>query len=445
MIVDNLLRIKISELTSKQWSELERKLTFVKDNGDVVISYRKLVTRGEYHLPRGAWYLLPDSISYRDYRSRPKLPALDFALTLDNVEADERFEGQTAAVEAMLREEQGLIIRPPGTGKTEIATAFMARARTRALVVVHTEDILNQWIERIEKNIPSLKGKVGVIRGKECHIGHITVATVQTLYRSYLDKPAKWWEKFGAIIADEAHHVSAETWEAVISTCPARYRFGFTASPTRADNMHPTMRFIIGPVIHRQKFSSPIPLEVVRVRTNFNGRYRGHFDWGPLLNELVRDKKRNRKIARIADREIDKGNSVLVLSRRIEHLEAIAKAMRNDSEILTGRTRSKAERKQILAAFRAGEIRCVLATQLADEALDVPRLNRVLLVHPGKHEGRIIQQIGRALRRHGSKENAVIYDFVDKTRVLRRQASERRRTYLKEKIEIRKKRKLAWR
>lgn len=447
MIVDNLLRIQADEISQTELKRLKKRLTFAKPNGDVVISYKRTLVRGEfvYLLPRGAWNLLPESIRYQDERTKPRAPKLKFSLALDKIELDPRFEGQSRAVAQMFEEQQGLIIRPPGTGKTEIATAFAAKCETTVLVLVHTEDILQQWVERIEQNIPELKGKVGIIRGKTCEIRQITVATVQTLHRSYLNRPKEWWAQFGCVIADEAHHVSAETWEAVMNTCPAFYRFGFTASTTRADGMHPTMKFIIGPIIHRQKFSSPIPLEVVRVKTGFNGVYRGTFDWGSLLNRLVRNKKRNQKIARIADREIQNGNSVLVLSRRIEHLDFIARHMQEPVEILAAQTRSKADRKRVLAAFRTGEIRCVLATQLADEALDVPRLNRILLTHPGKHEGRIIQQIGRAIRQHPRKDNAVIYDFVDKTSVLRRQASERRRTYLKEGIPIRKKRKLSWR
>lgn len=224
-----------------------------------------------------------------------------------------------------------------------------------------------------------------------------------------------------------------------MNACPAYYRFGFTASATRADGMHPTMRYLVGPVIHRQKFSSPVKLEVVPVFTEFASIYRGSWDWTPLVGRLVSDKKRNRLIAKVADREIQKGNSVLVLSRRIEHLEAIADLMREDCEILAAARTTKPKRKEILAAFKAGTTRCVLATQLADEALDVPRLNRVLLTHPGKHEGRIIQQIGRAIRNFSGKEDAIIYDFVDKkVGVLNRQWSLRRRTYKKEKISVRK-------
>jgi superfamily II DNA or RNA helicase len=440
VIVDSILKVEISELSKKQWESVEKKLTYGLDNGDVVQSFRRLVTKGIYKLPRGAWSVLPDSIRYVDNRTCPVMPELKFTVNLNAIEKDPRYKGQREAIEAMLKNEQGLIVRPPGTGKTQIALGFAARAKTRTLVIVHTEDILNQWVEYVGKAIPELEGKVGVVRGKTEIVGHITIGTVQTLRNKINDK--KFWRQFGAVIADEAHHVAAPSWEAVLNACTARYRFGFTASPTRADGMHPTMRFVIGPIIHRQKFSSPVDLEVRPIRTEFRGTYRGSFDWQGLVSQLISDERRNAKIARIADREVRNGNSVLILSRRIEHLELIAKAMQSDTEILAAATRTKADRKDVLANFKSGNIRCVLATQLADEALDVPRLNRVLLVHPGKHEGRIIQQIGRAIRQHTTKSDAVIFDFVDwHTSVLRRQWKKRRQTYIKEGISI-KKRKL---
>jgi superfamily II DNA or RNA helicase len=175
------------------------------------------------------------------------------------------------------------------------------------------------------------------------------------------------------------------------------------------------MKFIIGPVIHRQKFTSPVKLEVRPIKTGFKAAYRGPFDWSTLLNKLVEDDERNRKVAEIADGEIRSGNSMLILSRRIEHLERIAGFMSEPCEILTGR-RSKVDRKRLLAGFRSGDIPCLLSTQLADEALDVPRLNRICLTHPGKHEGRLVQQIGRTLRQHPDKKDAVIFDFVDDKR-----------------------------
>ena len=303
---------------------------------------------------------------------------------------------------------------------------------------MHTHDILKQWIDYIENAIPEMKGKVGVIQGKTCRIRQITVATVQTLNNSYLTKGREWWSQWGALIADEGHHVAAPSWEAVINACPAYYRFGFTASATRADGMHPSMRFIIGPVIAKQKFSSSVPLTVIPLRTEFAEIYKGRHDWTNLVNKLVENRKRNRQIAKVADREIEEGNSVLVLSRRIEHLEKIAEEMREDCAILAAARVTKKERDEILAAFKSGKIRCVLASPACrQKALDVPRLNRVLLTHPGKHEGRIIQQIGRALRKFDGKDDSKVYDFVDwKVRVLRRQWDHRKRTYIKEGISI---------
>ena len=218
---------------------------------------------------------------------------------------------------------------------------------------------------------------------------------------------------------------------------PAYYRFGMTASATRADGMEPALKFIIGPVIHKQKFSSPVKLSVVPVRSSFYYGYRGAFDWMPMLNKLVENDKRNQQIAEVANDEIRNGNSVLILSRRIEHLERIADGVEGRVEILTGKRKS-ADRKRILPKnLASGELKCLAATQLADEALDVPRLNRVILTHPGKHEGRLIQQIGRAIRQHADKQDAVIYDVMDsRVRVLRRQWAQRKRAYKKSKIKV---------
>jgi|SRR5215471_1118044 len=445
MIVSNFIHIGFDELHVKEREHLEKSLTFMTDDGDVIMCYRKLVYRGKYVLPRGAWNLLPDHVMYEDRRTCPKLPKLNFILKLDDVDRDQRYEGQQAAVEAMFDNEQGLIIRPPGTGKTQIALKFIAECETRTLVLVHTKDVFDQWVSYIERSIPELKGEVGEIRGPVCKIGHVTVAMVQTLVNYIEAKPKSWWAQFGCLIADEAHHVSAPTWEGVVNTCPARYRFGFTASPTRADGKHPTMKFIIGPVIHRQKFSSPVALTVEPIKTDFRFRYRGAFDWARLLNALVVDDARNDQIGGVINEEVAAGNSVLVLSRRIEHLERIAERVDGGCEILTGK-RSAKERRQVLADFRSGKLRCLLATQLADEALDVQRLNRVVLTHPGKHEGRLIQQIGRAIRTHPDKQDAVIYDFTDvRVGVLRRQWNERKRAYKASKISTRKTGRLLWR
>jgi superfamily II DNA or RNA helicase len=153
-----------------------------------------------------------------------------------------------------------------------------------------------------------------------------------------------------------------------------------------------------------------------------------------------------RSLKRVVDKCV-KGHSVLVLSREIDHLEAIFDHIQLEHgfdegwtqlyTILAAKLKTKPERRELLDKFRAGEIKCVLATQLADEALDVPILSRVFLTFPGKHDGRIIQQVGRALREHPEKRDAVIYDVVDDlVGVLRRQWMMRKRAYKQMKIRV---------
>jgi superfamily II DNA or RNA helicase len=430
--VSRKISIGYDELTEKEWQKLFRALTFVNGDGEIVECWKQIYTRERVDIPRGAWNLV-SQLDYYDKRVKPEAPEMKFTVQLDDVSKDERFGDQTLALKSMLLQEQGQIIRPPGTGKSQIVLAFAAQCKTTCLVIVHTEDILNQWIRYAEESLPGID--VGVIRGSKCELRQLTIGTIQTLRRFPVGDPL--WEKFGAVIADEAHHGAAPSWEVVMNSCPAFYRFGMTASETRADGMHPALNFIIGPVIHKQEFSSPVSLRVKPVRTSFYFGFRGPFDWMPMLNRLIKDEARNQQIADIATAEIQEGNSILVLSRRIEHLERISLLLnKGEFEILTGK-RDSYTRKCILEDFRDGKLKCLLATQLADEALDVPRLNRVVLTHPGKHEGRLIQQIGRAIRQHPDKDDAVIYDVMDtRVGVLRRQWSQRKQAYKKAGIRV---------
>lgn len=427
MVVDSKLTLNWDELSRREWEKLFKQLTFINPKGEMVQCFRR--TLDAVQLPRGAWNLVPDHVTYEDNRVCPDMPPLKFTIKLDDLEMDERFAGQSKAVDEMVAAEQGQVIRAPGTGKTQIALGFISEARTRSLVLVHTHDILRQWVRYAQNALPDVE--IGIIQGKTVEVGHLTIATVQTFKNFITQADEEWLAQWGCVIADECHHGAAPTWEAILNSMPAYFRFGFTASATRADGMEPAIKYIIGPVIHKQKFSSPVDLKVVPVKTNFKYMYRGHWDWTRLIERLVKDDGRNRQIAEIADREIRKGNSVLVLSRRIEHLERISERMSEESEILTGK-RSKKDRERILRGFTNGRVGAVLATQLADEALDVPRLNRIMLVHPGKHEGKLVQQIGRAIREFPTKKDARIYDLVDfRVGILRRQWNQRKKAYKK--------------
>lgn len=438
MIVSKTIKLRASELTKREWTRLFTKLTFFDDERNEVKAYRLL--NGGVELPRGAWALLPDHVTYYDERVMPGREEFEHTITLDYQGPDKSFEGQRRALEAMYREEQGLIIAQPGWGKSQVACVFAAEVGTPTLVLVHTEDILEQWTKYVRETIPD--AEVGRIQGSVWQEGDVTIAMVQTIRQDNTRFRRFWADKFGCVIVDEAHHAPAETWELILNSLPARYRFGFTATETRADGMHPLIKHLIGPVIYKQKFEPKVPVKVIPLKSGFYYGYRGHFDWPRLQNELIHDKARNELIVETAMRQLNKGHSVLILSGRIEHLEVLERVLLNKVNragvvaILTGKT-PRPKRKQYLADFASGKLKCLLSTQLADEALDIPRLSRVFMTYPSKHEGKTQQRLGRALREHADKHDAIIFDVVDdRVGVLRRQWMERKRTYKKLKINV---------
>jgi superfamily II DNA or RNA helicase len=441
MIVSNILQIERDELTQKQWRKLLSRLTFLDDDQNEWRFYRWRRNRKVMEMPRGAWSFPElDNVVFEDRRSCPVMPELDFTIKLDAIDKNPNFAGQSEAVASMLDQEQGLVVRMPGSGKSQIGLAFIATCCTRSLVIVHTHDLMQQWATYAERAIPGID--IGLIQGRNYKIGHLTIATVQTL-KDFVDlEDFEWWEQFGATIVDETHHAPANTWQTILNNSVSRYRIGLTATEKRADGMGKAVQYLIGPVIHKGEFEPEIPTECIPVKTGYYFPYRGSFDWGRLIKDIVRDEKRNKCIAEIADREVNEGNFVLILSRSIKHLELIQEQMktgRNQIFAASGPSRvPKAERKNLVKNMRSGKLRCVLATQLADEGLDVPRLNRVLLVHPGKFEGKIRQQVGRVLRAHPEKVDAKVYDFIDEVPVLRRQWRERKRAYKPMKIPVRK-------
>ena len=106
---------------------------------------------------------------------------------------------------------------------------------------------------------------------------------------------------------------------------------------------------------------------------------------------------------------------MLVLSDRVKHCQELAERMAEQgisSATLVG-TMSKKQRREVLELADAREIKAVFATTVADEGLDLPGLDTLILTTPTKSMGRIQQRIGRIMRRADNKKTPLVIDFVD--------------------------------
>jgi superfamily II DNA or RNA helicase len=304
---------------------------------------------------------------------------------------------QRRLADAAVRAGSGLLIAPCGAGKTTLGVEVVCRLRERALVLVHTRDLLDQWLERFRASAPGLR-----VATWEARTGaDVVVGMVQTLVKARADQLKG---QFGAVLLDEAHHAPAATWGKVLAKVDARHRFGLTATPERLDGLTGLLHLHIGPVVGEVKIA-----ELERTGATLQPEVRF------LLTNMGQDDlRRDALIARVAAEEARTGRRVLVLVGRVQQAEQLAVRVSDLGVVahaLHGHVPAQ-QRKDLLKAARAGNVPVLIGTQLADEGLDVPTLDTVILAAPSNSKGRTQQRIGRGLR-PGEKARPVVWDLVD--------------------------------
>jgi superfamily II DNA or RNA helicase len=320
---------------------------------------------------------------------------------------------QVEPVNALLSKNQGLLVGPPGFGKTICMIEAILRRRQKSLVLVHTRALLNQWTERLNGT------------------NNVSVMTVQSLQKK-LSK--EFVNSFGLVVLDECHHAPAYTFRTLLSQFPARYRYGLTATPEREDGLSFLLHAVIGPIIYEVKKSDLLSNgEIIKpkirmIETNF---YRPTIqDYGTLLAAVTEDPDRNSLILKYVKDEAEKGHCCLVLSERISHVEALGEQFRGISSVPCAAITSKSPkqtREQALAALNAGAIKVLFSTRIADEGLDLPQLDRLFLTCPVRSVNKVTQQVGRIQRKFPGKKDATVFDFVDSLVGLARSQARTRR------------------
>lgn len=389
----------------------------------------------ELRLPRGAIHALRRAgaqegviIACDDARVLP-------AETLPEMRELPLRDYQAAAVEKLVKITQGTVVIPCGGGKTRVGMRAIARLRTPTLVLVHTLDLAEQWLGELRDKLGIDAGLVG---DGEQRVAPVTVAVVQALVRWDVERLDAFLGGFGLVILDEAHHVAASTFYSVVDRCPARYRLGLTATPDREDGLTALLDLYLGApllvVTHEELVDAGVLTvpEIRSIETEFSYPYTCAEDYSPLLAAVAADQRRNQLIVDAVVEEAQAGNVCLVLSGRIEHCQRLADGIAAagvSAAVLTGEVKRN-RRKELLDQAREGELSVLVATSLADEGLDLPRLSRVFLAFPSRARGRTIQRLGRLMRPHPGKRDAVLFDFVDRrVPILRRHHLERRRLY----------------
>ena len=320
---------------------------------------------------------------------------------------------------------------PCGAGKTQTALEIIATLRKKTLWLTHTQDLLNQSMNRAKSVLSCPMGSYGTITGGRVNIGTgITFATVQTMSKIDIAQYKDTWD---VVIVDECHKAVGSPTKVmqfykVLSNLSCRYKFGVTATPKRADGLEKSMFALLGDIIYdvsrEEVADTTCEVRVEAIQTGYMPNLDmalsgdGTINYAGLVEDMIHNAERFKVITDWLNYERDFSPCpTLVLANRVEYLERLNEAFIGRSICLSSMGNSKAAktmRKEALQKLNDGELDCVFATyQLAKEGLDVPNLRYVVFATPEKDETTVMQAAGRVGRKAEGKEYGTVIDFVD--------------------------------
>lgn len=341
-------------------------------------------------------------------------------------------EYQDRVISQVVAVRQACIIMPTGSGKTDTIIRLICHRNVPAVILVHTIELMDQWVARFQARTGYAPATYGGKRGKKkaqlTGDEAVIVAMVQSVRRSpeIIQLLAR---SRPLVVQEEAHHTPATTFTDILAQLHPRYRYGITATPTRQDGMTQFMFWWIGPIraqVSRKELADggfilnpDLRIYQTDFKHQFNRDETGQYDG--MLKMLSADGGRLQQLVAWISDEARRNpeRRHLVRCNMTQYAEEITAALRGagglDAELLTGdlKKTTRDKRVEIVERLKAGTLQVVVCTSVADEGLDAPNLTDLWIVTPLKDPGKVVQVIGRICRAAEGKPVPRVHDVVD--------------------------------
>ena len=331
-----------------------------------------------------------------------------------------------------------LIVLPTGAGKALVIAALARETLAknplaRVAIVTHSRELVAQNFSELTGYWP--EAPVGIFSaglGRREADAQVLVCGIQSV-ADRLDAVGPR----DLVIVDEAHLIprAADTrygrfLAGLRAATPGLRVAGFTATPYRLDSGRldaGAHRLFSGIAYEadtftliRQGFLAPLVSKATLTQLDVSGvgRRGGDYIPGELEAAVNHDWITRAAVAELA--EYGRGRRAwLAFCAGVAHAEAVRDAVQAEGqacETVSGET-PRRERDRIVAAFRAGKIRCLTSVGVLGTGFNVPEVDLVALLRPTRSTGLYVQQVGRALRCAPGKADALILDYAGLVRM----------------------------
>ena len=329
---------------------------------------------------------------------------------------------QELAAEGFWHGGSGVVVLPCGAGKTIVGAAAMAHAKATTLILVTNTVAARQWRDELLRRTTLNEDEIGEYSGAKKEIRPVTIATYQVMTKkkngvySHLDlfDTHDW----GLIIYDEVHLLPAPIFR-FTADIQSRRRLGLTATLVREDGMEGEVFSLIGP----KRFDVPwkeieaqgyiAPAECIEVRVNLTEAER-------LSYATAEPEERYRYCATTRTKRdvvaelvsLHAGEQILVIGQYIDQLDDLSETL--GVPVIKGETPIK-ERERLFAAFRTGEITCLVVSKVANFSIDLPEATIAIQVSGafGSRQEEA-QRLGRIVRPKADGRGAKFYSVVSR-------------------------------
>jgi superfamily II DNA or RNA helicase len=345
---------------------------------------------------------------------------------------------QQTAVEAMLAHESGVLVAPPGSGKTVMACALIAQRKLPTLILAHSKPLLDQWRAQLTALLALAPKQIGQTGGGRRRLtGIVDLAMIQSI--KAIDDLEAFFSTYGLVVVDECHHLPAFSFETAVRRASVRHFLGLTATPYRRDGLQEIVTMQGGPIRHQIATGAGSAGRIARILEVRESAFAVVDADAPIqevFRLLVENEQRNTLVGDDILDALAQGRRCLVLSQWKEHCNLLAAGLQNRgvSPIVLEGGLGKRARAALLDEIertpRSQPLVVVATGQYLGEGFDCPQLDTLFLAFPISFKGRLVQYTGRLLRTHHDKTRVFVYDYADvRVPVLRAMHTRRLGTY----------------